>query len=158
MSADLAGPGLLLQTWTRLLRAGTLRQVLAATVAGYSLAQGSLLAQQGDGFGMPVPQVVQPAQVLQLEDASVSGKVDAIHSPNVEKMLKPQYNLDIERRHSQLVITNRKVRRIAVTDSTVANYVQYSENEISIVGMELGKTDLTFHFSPCIPICCLMAS
>jgi len=148
MSADPAGPGLLLQTWTRLLRARTLRQVLAATVAGCSLAQGSLLAQQGDGFAMPLPSPVQPAQVqaLQLEDASVSGKVDAVHSPNIDKLLKPQYNLEIERRHSQLVITNRKVRRIAVTDSTVANYVQYSENEISIVGMELGKTDLTFWF------------
>lgn len=146
MSADPAGPGLLLQTWTRLLRARTLRQVLAATVAGCSLAQGSLLAQQGDGFAMPLPSPVQPAQVLQLEDASVSGRVDAVHSPNIDKLLKPQYNLEIERRHSQLVITNRKVRRIAVTDSTVANYVQYSENEISIVGMELGKTDLTFWF------------
>jgi Flp pilus assembly secretin CpaC len=66
------------------------------------------------------------------------GRVDAKLSPNVDKLLKPQYQLDIERRHSQLVITNKRVRRIAVTDSTVANYVQYSEKEISVVGLETG--------------------
>ncbi|MFN9719733.1 MAG: pilus assembly protein N-terminal domain-containing protein, partial [Planctomycetota bacterium] len=104
-----------------------------------------LLAQQGDPFP---DTALQPGrmQTLQLEDSSVSGQVDANLSPNVEKLLKPQYHLEIERRHSQLVVTSKRVRRIAVTDSTVANYVQYSESEISVVGLELGKTDLTLWF------------
>jgi pilus assembly protein CpaC len=122
-----------------------LRQVLAGAVSSVCLLGGTLHAQQNDGFLAPA---VQPAQMqtLQLEDSSVSGRVDAKLSPNVDKLLKPQYQLEIERRHSQLVITNKRVRRIAVTDSTVANYVQYSEKEISIVGLELGKTDLTLWF------------
>ena len=33
-----------------------------------------------------------------------------------------------------------------MTDSTIANYVQYSESEISVVGLEMGKTDLTLWF------------
>jgi Flp pilus assembly secretin CpaC len=111
-------------------------------------AGGTLQAQQSDGFQAARSAVIQPAQMqtLQLEDSSVSGRVDAKLSPNVDKLLKPQYQLEIERRHSQLVITNKRVRRIAVTDSTVANYVQYSEKEISVVGLELGKTDLTLWF------------
>ena len=148
MSADNAGLGFALKAWCEFLRTKPLRQVLAGAVAGCCLAQGTLFAQQSDTFSAPAGQMVQPAQMqtLKLEDSSVSGQVDAVHSPNVDKLLKPQYHLEIERRHSQLVITSKKVRRIAVTDSTIANYVQYSESEISVVGLELGKTDLTLWF------------
>ncbi len=131
--------------WCQFLRTMPLRQVLAGAVASCSLFQATLSAQQADSFPAST---VQPAQMqaLQLEDSSISGQVDANLSPNVDKLLKPQYHLEIERRHSQLVVTNKRVRRIAVTDSTVANYVQYSESEISVVGLELGKTDLTLWF------------
>ena len=137
MSADFAGLGLPLKKWCECLRTRPLRQVLAGAVSSVCLLGGTLQAQQGDGFQASPQQVIQPAQMqtLQLEDSSVSGRVDAKLSPNVDKLLKPQYQLDIERRHSQLVITNKRVRRIAVTDSTVANYVQYSEKEISVVGI-----------------------
>lgn len=146
MSTVHAGPGQTARTWRKFLQTQPLRKVLAGAVAGYSLFQSTLLAQQPGELA--APQAIQPAQMqtLQLEDSSVSGKVDAEHSPNVDKMLKPAYHLEIERRHSQLVITNKRVRRIAVTDSTIANYVQYSESEISVVGLELGKTDLTLWF------------
>lgn len=147
MSADFAGLGFRLKRWCECLRTRPLRQVLAGAVSSVCLLGGTLQAQQVDSYLTP-DRAVQPAQMqtLQLEDSSVSGRVDAKLSPNVDKLLKPQYQLDIERRHSQLVITNKRVRRIAVTDSTVANYVQYSEKEISVVGLELGKTDLTLWF------------
>jgi pilus assembly protein CpaC len=96
---------------------------------------------------------IRPVQMQRLQldapastDPSISGQVDAIHSPNVDRLLKPQYHLELEQRHSQLVMTNRNIRRIAVTDSTIANYVQYSPTEVSVVGMEMGETDLTFWF------------
>ncbi len=95
------------------------------------------------GMNSPVPGVPMP---LRMEAPEVSGRVDAALSPNVNQLLKPQYHLEIERHHSRLVMTNRKVRRIAVTDIEVANYVQYSENEISIVGLSIGRTDLTLWF------------
>ena len=98
---------------------------------------GQILPVQMQRLQLDAPSVTDPA---------ISGQVDAIHSPNVDRLLKPQYNLELEKRHSQLVMTNRNIRRIAVTDSTVANYVQYSPTEVSVVGMELGKTDLTFWF------------
>jgi len=148
MSADIEGLGFPPRASWGFLRNTPLRKVLAAAVGSFALFYGTLQAQQIDGVSPAVPSSVVPAQMqsLQLEDSSVTGQVDAKLSPNVDKMLKPQYRLEIERRHSQLVITSKRVRRIAVTDSTVANYVQYSESEISIVGMELGKTDLTLWF------------
>ena len=101
-----------------------------------------LLNNQRPGGGFPAG----TTDPLRLESPEVSGRVDAALSPNVNRVLRPQYHIEIERRHSQLVITNQRVRRIAITDSTIANFVQYSESEISIVGLELGRTDLTLWF------------
>lgn len=153
MSADKAGLGLSLKTWCRQIQAKSLKQMLSGVVALSALATGTLSAQETPKFGKESPTGIVPVQMQRLQldaplvtDTGISGQVDAIHSPNVDRLLKPQYNLELEKRHSQLVMTNRNIRRIAVTDSTVANYVQYSPTEVSIVGMELGKTDLSFWF------------
>jgi pilus assembly protein CpaC len=153
MSADQAGRGSSLKTWCRQLCAKSLRQILSGAIAISALASGTLSAQQASEHSNRSYGQIQPVQMQRLQlDAplatgpAVSGQVDAIHSPNVDRLLKPQYNLELEKRHSQLVMTNRNIRRIAVTDSTIANYVQYSPTEVSVVGMELGKTDLTFWF------------
>jgi pilus assembly protein CpaC len=145
MSAVKAKPGDATPAWRAGLKHRSLRQILAGAVAGCAFLQSSLHAQQGLPNAM-APIAPSRTQSLQLEDTSLSGRVDAAHSPNIEHMLKPAYLLEIERRHSQLVITGKRVRRIAVTDSNIVNYVQYSETEISIVGLELGKTDLTLWF------------
>jgi pilus assembly protein CpaC len=92
----------------------------------------------------PVSSLAVPMGAIQ--GSEVSGQIDAVHSPNVEKLLTPQYRLELDRRHSQLIITSRNVRRIAVTDSTIANYVQYSPTELAVVGLEVGKTDLMVWF------------
>lgn len=153
MSADHAGPGFPLRTWCRHLRAKTLRQMLSGAITLSAMAQGTLFAQQSAAYSAGTSGQVRTVQMQRLQmdapsmtDPGISGQVDAIHSPNVDRLLKPQYNLELEKRHSQLVMTNRNIRRIAVTDSTIANYVQYSPTEVSVVGMELGKTDLTFWF------------
>lgn len=153
MFEDHADAGLLGIMWLRNFQAKTLRQMLSGAIALAALAHGTLAAHQTVEDSTEPNGLVRPVQMqsLQLDmtsvnDPTVSGKVDAIHSPNVDFLLKPEYNLELERRHSRLVITSRNIRRIAVTDSTIANYVQYSPTEVSIVGMELGKTDLTFWF------------
>ncbi len=153
MSADHAGPGLSLKTWCRHSRAKTLRQMFSGAVALSALVHGTLSAQQTAEYLPGFSARVRPVQMQRLQldtpsvtDPAISGQVDAVHSPNVDRLLKPQYNLELEKRHSQLVMTNRNIRRIAVTDSSVANYVQYSPTEVSVVGMELGRTDMTFWF------------
>lgn len=82
----------------------------------------------------------------QFVPGAFSGQVAAQHSPNVQQLLKSQYKLEVERRHSQLLITRRNVRRLAVTDSGICNYVQYSPTELAIVGLQLGTTDLMIWF------------
>lgn len=76
--------------------------------------------------------------------APVRGLVN--HSPNVQQLLKSEYRLEIEQRHSQLLITRSNVRRLAVTDCGICNYVQYSPTELAIVGLQLGTTDLMIWF------------
>jgi pilus assembly protein CpaC len=68
------------------------------------------------------------------------------HSPNIQQLLKSEYKLAVERRHSQLLITRSNVRRLAVTDSAICNYVQYIPKELAIVGLQLGTTDLMIWF------------
>lgn len=89
-----------------------------------------------------------PAAQFQVvpDDEEYTGQVDAIHSPNVQSMLTARYKLDVARRHSQMMVTRRNVRRIQVTDTRVVNFVQYSPTEISIVGQELGTTDMSIWF------------
>ena len=103
MSADHAGPGLCLRTWCRHFRAKTLRQMLSGAIALSALAHGTLSAQlspeSSAGFSIPIRPVQM--QRLQLDapsmtDPAISGQVDAIHSPNVDRLLKPQYNLELE--------------------------------------------------------------
>ncbi|MEZ6059983.1 MAG: pilus assembly protein N-terminal domain-containing protein [Planctomycetaceae bacterium] len=152
MSADLFGSFALLRRLRTTASSLARRAFVAGTVAGTCLAMSSADAQIGlPGLHHTQPQgqpqvAATPVAMSMQPDSTVSGRVDAIHSPNVQKLLSPQYKLDLERRHSQLVITNRNIRRIAVTDSTVANYVQYSPTEVAVVGLEIGKTDLAIWF------------
>ena len=61
-------------------------------------------------------------------------------------VLRPEYKLTVERKHSQLLMTRSSVRRLAVTDSAVCNFVQYSPRELAVVGLSLGTTDLMIWF------------
>lgn len=149
MPADFAGSSSALPISIKRMPAVKARRLLAGAMASFcicgSIATGDQLPAQGQGASTDTAVPVRSVQ-YQLEQPTVTGQVDAIHSPNVDSLLKPQYKLELERRHSQLVITNRNVRRIAVTDSTIVNYVQYTPKEISVVGLDLGKTDLTLWF------------
>lgn len=73
---------------------------------------------------------------------AVSGTAD----PNVNQLLQPSFHLTVQRRRSQLVLTKRPVRRLAVTDSTICNYVQFGPTEIAVIGLQHGTTDLTIWF------------
>ncbi len=114
--------------------------------AALSVAAGSAFAQSS----LPVmPQgtvPVVPSSAMLLQRSGLSGQVGAEHSPNIKHLLKPEFKLDVERRHSQLIITGRNVRRLAVTDSSICNYVQYSPTELVVIGLELGATDLMMWF------------
>ena len=89
----------------------------------------------------PFPDALRISQADE-EDLELAGK----HSPNIERLMEANYKLELEHRHSKLIRTNRRVRRFAVTDPSVVDLVEYSPDEMSIVGIGLGKTDVTFWF------------
>lgn len=145
MSAEFLGVGRFLCPLQHVARA-VCRRLIGVCTAAAAMAGATALGQVAlPGYPDAGATQATPFQVIPDND-EYTGQVDAIHSPNVDQMLKPAYKLDVARRHSQLVITRRNVRRIAVTDSTIVNYVQYSPTELSIVGQELGTTDLTLWF------------
>lgn len=107
MSADNAGLGFSLKTWCRQFRAKTLRQMLSGAVALAALAHGTLFAQHSVQHPAGTHGQIRPVQMQRLQldapiagDPAISGQVDAIHSPNVDRLLKPQYHLELEERHS----------------------------------------------------------
>jgi pilus assembly protein CpaC len=54
--------------------------------------------------------------------------------------------MEIIHRRSQLVITRAPVARMAIADPTVVDVVQYSPNEVGIIGLSIGTTTLTLWF------------
>lgn len=54
--------------------------------------------------------------------------------------------MEIIIRRSQLVITNSRIRRYAIADPSIIEFVTYSPTEVAIVGLELGTTTLTLWF------------
>lgn len=109
---------------------------------------------------MPVPQQQQPQQgVIPIQNAQVPA-----HGPQIQmvqdtgritrKPLPEQIRstpgifdeMEIILRRSQLIITNSRIRRYAIADPSIIEFVTYSPTEVSIVGLELGTTTLTLWF------------
>ncbi|NQV24833.1 MAG: pilus assembly protein N-terminal domain-containing protein [Rhodopirellula sp.] len=57
-----------------------------------------------------------------------------------------QEEMEIIHRRSQLMVARAPIARIAIADPNVVDVVQYSPNEIGIIGMNLGTTTLTMWF------------
>lgn len=144
MFAENIGHKYVLSGAARILRSVVRRGVILA--AAISVGVSSVFAQ----FNLPMmpsgATPVVPSSALMVQQPGLSGQVGAEHSPNIRQLLKPEFKLDVERRHSQLIITGRNVRRLAVTDSGICNYVQYSPTELAVIGLELGATDLMIWF------------
>ena len=66
--------------------------------------------------------------------------------PRIAAMLRSDQKLEVVQHRSQLVITRHKVRRMAWSDPRVIDVVQFTETEMSILGLGLGTTDLWLWF------------
>lgn len=64
----------------------------------------------------------------------------------IEEMPDIQEEMEIIHRRSQLMVARAPIARIAIADPTVVDVVQYSPNEIGIIGMNFGTTTLTLWF------------
>lgn len=64
----------------------------------------------------------------------------------IEAMPRSNQKMEVIQNRSQLVITKRKIRRMAWSDPAILDIVQFTETEISILGLQLGTTDLWLWF------------
>jgi pilus assembly protein CpaC len=64
----------------------------------------------------------------------------------IEEMPDIQEEMEIIHRRSQLMVARAPIARIAIADPTVVDVVQYSPNEIGILGMNFGTTTLMMWF------------
>jgi len=64
----------------------------------------------------------------------------------IASMPRSNQKMEVIRNRSQLVITKGKIRRMAWSDPSILDIVQFTETEISILGLELGTTDLWLWF------------
>ncbi len=64
----------------------------------------------------------------------------------IVKMPQADEEMEVIHHRSQLVITRSRITRWAVADPSVVDVLQYSPNEISIIGQQMGATHLTLWF------------
>ena len=66
--------------------------------------------------------------------------------PDIAAIPKVNAELKVIHHRSKLVRARSRILRTAIADPSVIEVVQYSENEIGIIGLELGATTLTIWF------------
>ena len=83
-------------------------------------------------------QLVQPVQVTTDPRRPLDHRIRAM--PTATR------KLEVIHHRSQLVVTENRIRRMAWSDPSVIDVVQFSPTEISILGLALGTTDLWLWF------------
>jgi pilus assembly protein CpaC len=93
----------------------------------------------------PAPPALSPSATVA---ADAGARPRTIHPlpEQISAMPTVSENLDVVQHRSQLVIARTNIVRTAVADPTIVDVVQYSPNELSIIGQELGSTTLTLWF------------
>ncbi len=66
--------------------------------------------------------------------------------PNISQIQDVEAKLKVIQRRSQLIIGKSNISRTAVADPQVLDVVQFSPNEISVIGLGIGSTTVTFWF------------
>lgn len=93
-----------------------------------------------------------PAPILRQQHAGNIQQVQVTTDPRrpldrrIEAMPRSNQKMEVIQNRSQLVITKRKIRRMAWSDPAILDIVQFTETEISILGLALGTTDLWLWF------------
>lgn len=103
-------------------------------------------------FGPPQRQAAPPRQAAPRQQGRPIQLTQSLAAPTrplppeIAAMPQAQEELEVIRRRSQLVVTRKRIVQTAIADPSVIDVVQYSPTEISIVGLELGSTNLLLWF------------
>ena len=81
------------------------------------------------------------ASVQPVQHVNIAGRDGRLHAMPIGRQ-----NLEVIARRSQLIVTQDRVRRIHISDPSILEVVQFTETEFSLIGLELGVTDMTFWF------------
>ena len=95
----------------------------------------------------PRQELVRPAQYEPTQyEPTQAPQLNARQRPQLRQSVTPEYQATIKQHHSQLVTSDLKISRIAVTAPDIVNFVQYSEKEVALIGLNVGSTDMTLWF------------
>lgn len=131
--------------------------VLAGFSGAVSNAQSPVVTSHFEGPASPrrvvrvsaiaAPEQARPAQYQTVRTVQHEHAL-AVPPPGNRIHLVPRgaQELEIVQHRSQLINTSGRIRRIHIADPDVLEVIQFSENEFSLIGSEIGTTDLTFWF------------
>jgi pilus assembly protein CpaC len=102
---------------------------------------GPVLQIASSPLGAPVASQAEP----QLEQAQYFQSVQPVDG-RMQFLPRAAQELEVIQHRSQLINTTQRVRRVHISDPSVLEVIQFSQNEFSLIGLGLGTTDLTFWF------------
>ena len=138
--------------------AGLLSVLVLLATASICLAQGyapTVASPPYPSASYPnVPAGYPPAAFQQSSDFGVE---PAAYAPGKKKDKKPLHHqiakmpeageeMEVIHHRSQLVITRSRIARWFIADPSVIDVIQFSPNEISVIGTQMGATHLTLWF------------
>lgn len=116
---------------------------------GLSLLSSSISAQYPahvEQAHLPAPSQQHYQNTGQVQQVQATYDSRRALDSRIRSMPRSQRKLDVIHNRSQLVITDKRVTRIAFSDPNIIDVVQFSAKELSILGTGLGTTDLWLWF------------
>lgn len=97
-----------------------------------------------------LPYTPAPIDATPLERVPLTETPDDLSSiefdDRIDDILKSDRKLELIHHRSQLIRTTKRISRIQVTDPSVVSYIQYTPSELTIIGQEIGSTDMAMWF------------
>jgi pilus assembly protein CpaC len=143
------------------LSAGCLRRLAVWSLVAFVSAQASA---QGPVLEVPPVSYGGAVQTVTLQNPGTQGNIQLsaadvpLHQAQlttdprrpldrrIEQMPRAEEKLEVIHHRSQLIVTRAPIRRIAWSDTQILDVVQFSPNEISLIGLAIGSTDLWLWF------------
>ncbi len=92
------------------------------------------------------PTVAQPVRTQSLPPP-ITVETQNKQRTLIGEVLESELSLELEPGHSKLVRTRWPVSRTSIVNQTIVEVLQLSPNEIEVIGVKEGTTDLTFWFT-----------
>ena len=109
-------------------------------------AQLNFMPQSSPPATYPVQQAMAQAPLGNNDLPRPAQDLAAQERALIADVLEPQLTLSLQPNRSKLIRTRRPVVRVSVVDDKVVQVTQFGPNEIEIIGLDAGETNLTLWF------------